>query len=391
MAEEGHVNRLLPIVAGLARRGVAAHVFTDRRFAPGVAGAGGRFTDLFAGRLLEDADDASLPVPCRFVTFAGRHAREILPEVAALRPALVVSDGFAVIGRVVAGALGLPSVNVCAGHNVDAARFRRLLASDPRVRISPECRRAVDILRERYGLRDASPFSYVADPSPLLNVYGEPAEYLTEEERRAFEPVVFFGSLPAEEDLVRSSGKGGSFGGAPLRIYASFGTVVWRYWQREALAAMKAVSDAVRAMPDARALLSLGGADVSPRELSGPNIAAVHRVDQWDVLRETDVFVTHQGLSSTHEAVFHRVPMVSYPFFWDQPALASVCRRFGFAVPLAGTPRGSVEPQDVATALAEVAREREAMRLRLEEGRSWELRTVAGREEILERIAGLCG
>ena len=49
------------------------------------------------------------------------------------------------------------------------------------------------------------------------------------------------------------------------------------------------------------------------------------------------VFVTHHGLNSTHEAIYHRTPMLSYPFFGDQPYLANRCRDLGLSVPLVDT------------------------------------------------------
>jgi len=395
MADDGHFHRLRPLIAGLARRGLTAYVFTGRRFAGQVERAGGRFVDLFSACSLEQADDESLPVPCRFVTFAGAHAESVLREAAALEPSLVVHDGFAVIGRVVATALGLPYVNVCAGHNVDPARFRALLATDPRVRLSPRCLRAVELLRERYGFSDASPFSYVAGLSPFLNVYCEPPEYLTDAERRALEPVAFFGSLPSIEDLdARGEGATPLFENpaASTRVYASFGTVVWWYWVREALAALDAIAEAVEATPEASAVLSLGRATVDPaaaRRLARPHVSVAPYVDQWAILREASVFVTHHGLNSTHEAIFRGVPMISYPFFWDQPALAAKCQELGLAVPLAPAARAPVRPEDVATALAEVGRRREALTARLAEARAWEWRTIEGRDEVLDRIVEL--
>ena len=68
---------------------------------------------------LEAADGESLPVPCRYVSFAGHYAGQILRDLERIRPSLVISDTFAVIGRVAANRLGIPYVNVCAGHNVD--------------------------------------------------------------------------------------------------------------------------------------------------------------------------------------------------------------------------------------------------------------------------------
>jgi len=396
MPEDGHLQRLRPLIASLARRGLAAHVFTHDRYVEQVRRAGAVFHDVFEGRALEQGEDASLPVPCRYVTFAGQHGEEVTREVAALRPALVVHDAFAVIGPLVATALGLPHVNVCAGHAVDAARYRAALATDPRVRISQSCSEAVAALRKRQAIVDASPFSYVSTPSPHLNVYCEPAEYLTDTERCALEPVAFFGSLPPADELgERRRGDGTwSFGedATGLRVYVSLGTVVWRYWPHDALATLGAVAEAVASIPGARAVLSLGHASLGPGEarlLAQQGVTVATYVDQWAILDEADAFVTHHGLSSTHEAIFHRVPMLSYPMFWDQPALAAKCQELGLAIPLSETPRGVVRPEKVRTALEELVERVEALRARLEEAREWELRTIAGREDVLDRIVAL--
>jgi UDP:flavonoid glycosyltransferase YjiC (YdhE family) len=121
-----------------------------------------------------------------------------------------------------------------------------------------------------------------------------------------------------------------------------------------------------------------------------PNVAVVRTVDQWRVLSECDVFVTHQGLNSTHEAIFHRVPMISYPFFWDQPALAEKCRQFGLALPLTGVPRGDVSMADVAAAWERFECERDAMRAALEIAREWELAVMAERPNVIRQIRDLC-
>jgi UDP:flavonoid glycosyltransferase YjiC (YdhE family) len=396
MAEDGHFQRLRPVVSGLVRWGLSVHVFTHERYAAEVRRTGAAFQDLFAGRELEHGPDASTPVPCRYVTFAGEHGGAVARELAALGPALVVNDAFAVAGRLAAESLGLPHVQVSAGHALDPARTRAALASDERVRISSRCRDAVTNLRERHGVVDASPFSYVAFPSPWLNVYGEPPEFLTEDERRALEPVVFFGSLPPAGELgARRRGEGlSSFGeaGAGLRLYASLGTVVWRYWPGVALAALAAVAEATASIPGARAVLSLGHAAPGAAELRAlerPGVTVAAYVDQWAILGEADVFLTHHGLSSTHEAIWHEVPMLSYPMFWDQPALAGKCRELGLALPLVETPRGELGPGPVRAAIEELARRAETIRERLSAARVWEVRTVEGREAALDRILAL--
>lgn len=394
MPLEGHFQRLRPIISGLDDRGITPVVFTDRSFEPRVKAAGGTFVDLFAGRPLESADATSEPFPCRFVSFAGRFADAVAREAAAVRPELVVYDMFSVIGRVVATQLGLPYVNVCAGHNVDPARFVAALHTDPRVAVSPACDAAVTALRDRYGIADASPFSYVAGLSPFLNVYSEPERYLTPAERRVFEPIAFFGSLPPAAELAkRDEGADSLFDGdVGLRIYVSFGTVTWRYYRSQALDALRAISSAIARRAGAAALVSLGGAEVSTEELRGiatPSVRVLPYVDQWRVLSEADVFVTHHGMSSTHEAIFNLVPMIGYPFFWDQPSLARKCEEFGVSVPLTTQAMGAVSSDDVDAALDAVFERRSEMCDSLAQARAWELDVVAQRDAVIDRIAEL--
>jgi hypothetical protein len=99
---DGHVARILALVWTLTETGVEAWVFSECRYQAEVRRAGGRFADLYAGRPLDLADGSSRPIPCRYVTFAGIHTEELVAEVAAIRPALILADSFAAIGSVVA-------------------------------------------------------------------------------------------------------------------------------------------------------------------------------------------------------------------------------------------------------------------------------------------------
>ena len=122
------------------------------------------------------------------------------------------------------------------------------------------------------------------------------------------------------------------------------GTISWRYYVPEALGALRAVAAAVARRSDLEAVISLGGAGLDPTAIAEParaNVRVQGWVDQREQLADADVFITHSGLNSTHEALYHRVPMVSYPMFGDQPGLSARTCEFGVAVALA-EPRGPV-------------------------------------------------
>lgn len=52
-----------------------------------------------------------------------------------------------------------------------------------------------------------------------------------------------------------------------------------------------------------------------------PNVRPIPWAPQNDVLAhpQTKVFVTHAGANSIYEAAYHATPVVSLPFFADQP------------------------------------------------------------------------
>lgn len=358
--------------------------------------AGGHFIDLFDPHSLDSADAESVPLPSRLVTYAGRFADHVATRVAALSPSLVVHDTFAVVGWVVADMLGIPRVNVCAGHNVVPPRSVEALKKDLRVKTSPRCDEAVHQLRSRYGVDNASPFSYVDGFSRDLNVYCEPPEFLDPAERAPFEPLVFYGSLP-DESYRRPQEACGTFGAVPdgtLKVYVSFGSIIWRYYTAQALRALTTLAAFFGQRPDVRVVISLGGADIGAAErdaLVRPNVTVETMVDQWAMLAESDCFITHHGLNSTHEAIFHGVPMISYPFFWDQPALAKKCERLGLAVPLTDGPRAPISDAQVCHAWQRFLDERQQMTAALARARAWELGVLQRRPAIFDRIAALAG
>ena len=392
MRAAGHLRAVLPVVAALSRRGWPVHVLTHDDFRGLVEQAGGHFVDLFARYPLEAADATSRPVPSRYVTFAGVYAEPLASDIAALDPALIVYDTCMVVGPVVGKILGVAHVNVSPAHAVVPARAMAALRRDPRVATSRECWDAVRRLRETHGMAEANPFSYVDTVSPFLNLYPEPLEFLAAEDQAALEPLAFFGCLTPE---LRERSAGGVFprqrrGG---RLYVSFGTVIWWYFEPAAVAALRTLSRACADL-DVDVVVSLAGhpLDAAVRdEIARDNVDVVDEVDQWAALREADVFVTHHGINSTHEAIFQQVPMISYPFFGDQPMLARRCQELGLAVPLASAPHGPFNEAAVRDALAQLHENQDACAERLAEARRWELRTMAGRDAVVDRMLALIG
>lgn len=388
----GHAERLVPLIAALTGRGLEVHVWTRADADGQIQAAGGICHDLYADYPIDAVDSESIPLPSRLVTFAAAYVEPLTAAVAALRPRLLVYDSFMVVAPLIARRLGIPYVGMRAGHAQLPAQAIDDMARDARVVTSRACLAAVDRLRRDHDVADASPFSYLANVSPHLNLYPEPASFIDDRVRAAFAPIAFFGSLAPEVRERRSSQSTPFTGAHRVRVYVSFGTVIWRYYAEVALAAMTVLSE-VWASRDAEVLMSLGGYAAPAEIRRGLGRANVHietYVDQWAALRQADLFVTHHGLSSTHEAVYHRVPMLSYPFFGDQPALAATCRTLGLAVPLSATAMAPLTASGVAERIAALSAERPGLDTRLAEARQSELATIADRPAVVDRMLALC-
>jgi len=392
MGGRGHVRPLLPLVRGLVARGIRVVAFSRETFRSAFEQAGAEMRDLYAGRSLEETDPTSSPLPVRFVTFAGVHAESVASELAALGSGLVVHDTFTVVAPVAARILGVPCVNVLPNHGLVPSRELDRCARDPRVAISPACLAAVETLRVRHGLRDASPFSYVAAKSPFLNLQPEPGEFVPAETRTELSPLACWSSLPLPDDAIGDA-TSPDLATRSRVAWVAFGTGVFRYFERAAATALVLVAEV---LGDAgwSVRIGLGGQEL-PAGLVGrlrtSGAVVESDPDQWSELAAASVFVTHHGLNSSHESIYQCVPMLSYPFFGDQPALARACQDLGLALPLSDSPAGEIRPDRVRRALDRLDLDRPAFAARLAEARAWEVRTVRDRPRVLDRIVALAG
>ena len=174
-------------------------------------------------------------------------------------------------------------------------------------------------------------------------------------------------------------------------MYVSFGTVIWWYFAEAAVAALRSLVQALSGT-DAEVVISLGNHpldDEARATLAAPGVRVLDYVDQRAVLDEADVIVTHHGVNSTHEAIQAGVPMLSYPFFGDQPDLARRCQDLGLAVPLTDEPRGAIDEGAVHRALVRLDQERAQLDARLAVAQTWEEETVADRPAVLDRLVAL--
>ena len=373
--------------------GVEVTVFTHPRMAHEVRTAGAAFADLYAGVEPQTLDTQSRPFLCRYVPFAASRADEVVRQTRRLAPDVVMSHAYAVIGHVVAAALGRPHVIVRAGHSVPRDQLLSIMQRDSVV--ADICRNAAARLREDWEMRDASPFSFIPTASPDLNVCPEPEEFLRDEVREALQPLACYGSLVGD-DLAPERLRDAPQLFAPdarLRVYVAFGCAVWTGPRRaELMAALETIVTSLQDIPGTDVLVGMGGAEIEPAmgvRLSVGGARIEREADQWNALAQADLFVTANGVNSTHEALFHQVPMLSYPIWGEQPLTARRCHELGLSVPLALDPLAPIDRNAVRAGLERLRTNAVARADRLSVAGRWERAAVDGRAAVVQRIVAL--
>jgi MGT family glycosyltransferase len=126
-------------------------------------------------------------------------------------------------------------------------------------------------------------------------------------------------------------------------LYASLGSQSFLAGRDTALGFLRAVAEGAARRPDWQLVLGTGGL-VEPADLPLPaDAVALSWIPQIPILERSALMVTHGGLGTIKECIFHDVPMVVFPITRDQPDNAKriVHHGLGLAGELAGaTPEG---------------------------------------------------
>ncbi len=336
----GHLNPVLPIVRQLVQRGHEVTVFNEASFGPLITATGATFSAYPPVIHLEDFSrtlkDGNMIAWIEMILGAtGPLLWRLTRQLRADPPDLLVFDGIAVWGEMLASKLRLPSVAISTTFMSDAfARsgsevLRDLLSIVPllpkfawdAIRVIPQA--PLDLPRRL----------------PLVPRRGDVTLMLTS---RAFHPPTrhrdgsdfIFVGCSIDPGTRRESFDFGRLDGRPL-LYVSLGTL-----HHGNAAFFDSCVAAFGSFPG-QVLVSVGrGTDLGRYADAPPNFIFVEAVPQLAVLERTSVFLTHGGLNSVHEALWHGVPMVAVPQQIEQLHNAEAMQAAGAGLVIDGEAHG---------------------------------------------------
>lgn len=332
----GHTNPTLALVRALTARGSTVRYYTTEPFRAAVEEAGAVFVpfDAEKARPMSDADGARVSTDLAFstelivdLTLAADEwlARELTEN----RPDVIVGDSMAFWAKLAAKKYAIPFVSSTTTFAFNRYSARVIGQSGAGLwqflRARPRIARQLKRLRAR-GYRVRSVFDIIAnDNATETIVYTSPelqpcAETFSEKYH-------FVGPLlrPARERFEKRAG-------ATL-VYASLGTVV-----NDAPSFYRACLDSFGGDARYQLVLAVGGqTDIGALGEIPENCTVRARFDQMAVLAAADVFLTHCGMNSVSEALWHGLPLVLYPQTAEQRGVANRVAALGAGLPLAGT------------------------------------------------------
>jgi len=354
----GHVNPTLPVVQELIQRGHQVIYYNTAEFAEKIERSGAEFraypepvpTSAEISRLLSKGN--MVRVTLMLFRMSEHLVAFMLDELRREQPNAVIHDSLALWASISATRLGMPRVTSITHFVFDGVKSRRtkrewfyLLRTV--LPLLPSFVRTRRRLTRRYG-REIFPKGPIFPLRGDLNILFtaeclQPASTLIDDSFRYVGPSINGavrgdGDFPFDQ-LVRR----------PL-VYISLGTVHSTdtgFYHK-----------AFRAFADhpGQFVLSVGAhtrlEDLQPIPA---NFIVRHHVPQLEILQQADVFVTHGGMNSVHEALYFGVPLVVIPHQFEQLFNGRVVESKSAGVLLAEKPPfGRVSAQELRAAVDRV-------------------------------------
>ena len=312
----GHTNPTLPLVRELVRQSEEVIYYSSPEFKDRVLESGAQYREYVINQ-----DD-------HFVQMAGKDMallyyfmvrttqnilEKLVREVQQIGPDYILHDAICPWGRYVASICGLPAVTSISTFAlnprvVDLKKtinfFRSSLFRS--IRYILAARRIQKELFQKYGIPPRGFVQTMINEEDLNIVYTsslmQPKAGSFDQDKYKFvgPSITKRENDPDQTDYSKLT--------HPL-IYVSMGTI-WKDSFR--------IEDLVNALQDFGGSLVISGTDKRHQFDHNEKVIIKSHINQLEVLKYCDVFVTHAGMNSVNEALFWGVPMCLHPFQIEQ-------------------------------------------------------------------------
>jgi MGT family glycosyltransferase len=367
---QGHVNPALPVVQALARRGEQVTVYNTEEFRAKTESSGAVFrayppSDLSAAEISRRLEQGNLSNVTGLILRATEQMLPGLLEMLARdAPDLIVFDSIALWGKMAATRLGVRAAASISHFVMDEKHMtprdllrmlRQVLPNVPgllraRGRLIRQYGRAYPTAQPLFPMRAGLNLVFTArDLQPATPIIDETFRFVGPSIDPQMRPQLRGEDFPFE-----------ALGAGPV-VYISMGTVH--------TAPVEFLRACFQAFGEVRGQFILAAGQQADLSALGPvpaNFIVRPSVPQLAILERADVFITHGGINSVHEGLYHGVPLVLIPHQFEQllNARCVAARGAGLILEerLLGKPLGAARLRQALEAVRAEPRYREAAR-----------------------------
>ena len=331
----GHTNPTLGVVRELTARGHEVLYYSYKAFREKIEAAGARFIpcDEFDAEMHLTPEETTrigsdLALSTRVLVDTTLSLDDMVcAEMQRLKPDCIVADSMAVWGKAVALKLGIPFVSSTTTFAFNR-HSAKLMKQSPKQLISmifsmPKIKKHIKRLQDKgYPVKsvlDIIQNDEFTDTVVYTSPQFQPCAETFSDKYAFVGPSI----RPAETTVEKTREK---------LVYLSMGTV-----NNDMLPLYRNCITALKETPY-QVLLSVGS-QVELAEFGElpENVTVYPSVDQIAVLEKADVFLTHCGMNSVSEALYHSVPLVMLPKTSEQGAVAARTQQLGAGIQLEKT------------------------------------------------------
>ncbi|MCQ4924364.1 hypothetical protein NE686_14775 [Tissierella carlieri] len=315
----GHTNPTIAVVDGLVKRGHEVWYYSFYEFQEKIENAGAKFIpcDNYLPELTPDVekkvgkDFASLIEMTADMTMS--LDEKVCRELKEFQPHCIVSDSICIWGKLFAIKLDIPyvcSTTTFAMNKHTARLMKQSLKEIFRMLMGiPRINKKINLLQEK-GYKVKNFISIIQNDNDTDTIVYTSKEFQpmaeTFSDKYAFVGPSF--QVPEIEQIEKKY---------PL-IYISLGTVLNqnRHFYQNCIQALADV--------DCQVIMSVGEkTDIFSFGKLPDNFKIYPKVEQLEVLQQTDVFITHCGMNSISESLYFGVPSVLFPLHSEQVMVAN--------------------------------------------------------------------
>lgn len=314
----GHINPTIELVRELVNRGNEVWYYSFNEFKEKIENAGAKFIscDEYLMKILKIYEkQLSEKISALFEMVLDMTIElepKILKELEDISPDCIVYDSMSVWGKLFASKLDIPYVcstttfafneHTITGLRPNFKESYHLISSMGSIN------KKIKVLAQK-GLDAKNFMSIFTNDNDTNTIVYTSKEFHPSTETFSNRYSFIGPSIPNIERKVKNKER--------KKIYISLGTVNNKNlkFYKNCISAFKD-SDVDVVMPI--------GNNISIEELGEipSNFKVRNRVNQIEELQDTDVFLTHSGMNSAHESLYHSVPVVLYPQQFEQKMVA---------------------------------------------------------------------